>query len=225
MPESNAPEGEKVCTRCGTVKPFSQFAADRRHADGLQSQCRQCTRERRQAWKARDPERYRALRRAEGKRNYKPKPRPSARQRFWAKVNKEGAVQGYAPHLGACWMWTGADKAGYGAFNDGKRITPAHRFAYELLVGPIPEGLQLDHLCRVPGCVNPAHLEPVTQAENIRRGYSASAMHGRKTHCKHGHEFTPENTYHEKGGGRVCRTCNREKQRRRNARLRGGDNG
>lgn len=79
---------------------------------------------------------------------------------------------------------------------------------YEAFVGPIPDGLQIDHLCRVRHCVNPAHLEPVTIAENVRRGAAA------QTHCKYGHEYTPENTviHH---GGRECRTCNRIRSRRR----------
>lgn len=82
-----------------------------------------------------------------------------------------------------------------------------HRVVYELRVGPIPEGLELDHLCRVRHCANPEHLEPVTGRENIRRGTSPSAINGRKTHCKNNHEFTPENTYVSPLGKRTCRTC------------------
>jgi hypothetical protein len=83
------------------------------------------------------------------------------------------------------------------------RPLAAYRVAYILLVGPIPEGLQLDHLCRVASCVNPAHLEPVTQQENIRRQLAAI------THCPKGHEYTPENTGHDRHGGRYCRICSR----------------
>jgi hypothetical protein len=81
----------------------------------------------------------------------------------------------------------------------------AHRVAYELVIGQIPAGLELDHLCRNVVCVNPAHLEPVTRAENMRRRSAA------QTHCKHGHEFTPENTYYYWHGGRhrACRACGR----------------
>lgn len=89
----------------------------------------------------------------------------------------------------------------------------AHRMAYEELVGPIADGLQIDHLCRVRCCVNPAHLEPVTQAENIRRGVSPTAANRRKTHCKHGHEFTTENT-RLVPEGRICRRCDVAKTQR-----------
>ena len=120
-----------------------------------------------------------------------------------------------------CWIWQGGfnTKSHYGQFSvrgdDGQTKTlRAHRAVYELLVGPIPEGLTLDHLCMVKACVRPGHLEPVTQRENTRRAVAALGTEpfGRanraKTHCKHGHEFTPENTYRSKYG-RACRACNR----------------
>lgn len=100
-----------------------------------------------------------------------------------------------------CWQWTGpVDQNGYGKF--GRNV--AHRRAYEELVGPVPEGLELDHLCHNRGCINPAHLEPVTRAENIRRAGPAT-----KTHCVRGHEFTTENTMErpDRLGQRVCRAC------------------
>lgn len=117
------------------------------------------------------------------------------------------------PHCG-CWAWTGFVKPnGYGQIGLGKRgmgIAHAHRVAYELYVGPIPTGMTLDHLCRVRCCVNPDHLEPVTNAENIRRGDSGKAT-GRqqraKTHCLRGHEYTPENTIWDRRGNRCCRAC------------------
>lgn len=106
----------------------------------------------------------------------------------------------------ACWIWTGGrQSAGYGRLSFGAR-TLAHRAVYELLVGPIPEGLTLDHLCRVPLCVNPDHLEPVTRGENVLRGNGLSAQRARQTHCIHGHEFTPENTGLN-GRGRRCLMC------------------
>lgn len=109
-----------------------------------------------------------------------------------------------------CWEWqTATGSKGYGAFSDGKRSLLAHRFSYELFVGPIPEGLQIDHLCRNRKCVRPDHLEAVTQQVNMSRGESFSAINGRKTHCKRGHEFSPENTYLTSFGSRQCKTCSR----------------
>lgn len=98
--------------------------------------------------------------------------------RFWAKVDKRGPVPSYRPDLGECWVWTaGRSKAGYGTFNRGGRIYDlAHRVAYELLVGPIIEGLCLDHLCRVRHCVRPSHVEQVTWNENLRRGAAARRL-------------------------------------------------
>ncbi|MEU7240240.1 HNH endonuclease signature motif containing protein [Streptomyces sparsogenes] len=98
----------------------------------------------------------------------------------------------------------------------------AHRFAYETLVGPIPEHLQLDHLCRVRHCVNPDHLEPVSSRENTRRGRSQAGINGRKTHCQKGHPFDSANTYVWKGS-RACRTCRSEYARLRRERRAGGD--
>lgn len=91
---------------------------------------------------------------------------------FWAKVDKHGPVPAHRPDLGPCWVWTAARHGkGYGMFSvDRKRKVRAHRFAYEMMVGPIPEGLDLDHLCRNRACVNPEHLEPVTRSVNLKRG-------------------------------------------------------
>lgn len=90
----------------------------------------------------------------------------------------------------------------------------AHRVAYELLIGPIAAGLELDHLCRTHACVNPAHLEPVTGQVNLLRGVGFPATNAAKTHCPQGHEYTAENTYWSKKGQRGCRACTAEKQRR-----------
>jgi hypothetical protein len=110
------------------------------------------------------------------------------------------------PNTG-CWLWTGARfRKGYGNFGIDGHNRSAHRVAYELYIGPIPEGLDLDHLCRVPSCVNPDHLEPVTRRENIRRGDSVPARKAAQTHCKRGHPLFGPNLYLWKGG-RICREC------------------
>ena len=109
-----------------------------------------------------------------------------------------------------CWEWQGQrDKAGYGRVSVGsridgtKRIASAHRTAYEAFVGPVPDGLELDHLCRNRGCVNPAHLEPVTRLENVRRA--------RRAHCPRGHLLEGRNLYlNPAGNRRGCRECNRQ---------------
>lgn len=127
----------------------------------------------------------------------------SAAERFETYVDRSGE--------GGCWVWTGATSRGYGNFTPNGRgsWTTAYRWSYEHHVGPVPEGLELDHLCRNRACVNPAHLEPVTHLENRQRAALA------KTHCKNGHEFTPENTYQRKDRvGRNCRTCSNAASRR-----------
>lgn len=120
-------------------------------------------------------------------------------ERFWAKVDKNGPD--------GCWIWTASTVNGYGQFGSGGRTVRAHRFAYELLIGPIPDGMHLDHLCQTPPCVNPAHLEPVLPAINAKR------VGMRITACPQGHEYTPENTaFHN--GARYCRQCARDSQKR-----------
>lgn len=120
------------------------------------------------------------------------------------------------PH--GCWLWTGVIQAGgYGRFRTQNRGHMAHRWLYEQLVGPIPEGMQLDHLCRVRNCVRPDHLEPVTPRENTLRSNATSAVNARKDVCVNGHPFTPENTYWRPTGGRTCRECGRARWRKWNA--------
>lgn len=110
-----------------------------------------------------------------------------------------------------CWWWLGASsrarksRYSYGLIQKNGKLRYVHRAIYESLVGPIPSALQLDHLCRNTLCCNPMHLEPVNAKTNINRGRRFNAE---KTHCKRGHEFTPENTYfHAKSGERKCRAC------------------
>jgi len=115
----------------------------------------------------------------------------------------------------ACWRWLGSFTThGYGILSQGKRNLAPHRVAFELYRHPIPDGLVLDHLCRNRWCVNPWHLEPVTNRTNILRGVGHTAVNAAKTHCINGHEFTPENTSYVSGGKRRCKTCTRERQRR-----------
>jgi len=97
----------------------------------------------------------------------------------------------------------------------------AHIVAYLLTVGPIPEGLELDHKCKVPFCVNPAHVEPVTHQENMRRAVeqlSRGSSNRKKTHCPAGHPYSPENTVFQNGDERVCLTCGRRRDKERRAR-------
>jgi HNH endonuclease len=130
-------------------------------------------------------------------------------KRFWSKVDKNGPVPECRPDLGPCWEWLAGlgSATGYGNFWLDGRTVSAHRFAYIDVLGPVPDGLDLDHLCRNRGCVNPHHLEPVTETVNILRGTSPMARNARKTSCIHGHAFTPENTYVDKRGRRTCCLC------------------
>lgn len=129
-------------------------------------------------------------------------------QLFWERVNQTET----------CWNWIGSiNRGGYGVFTFGGRSGKklyGHRASYELHKGNIPDGLEIDHLCRNRKCVNPDHLEAVTRQVNTKRGIGPSILgkiNASKTHCKHGHEFTPENTIIRKTGGRRCRQCEKEK--------------
>jgi hypothetical protein len=122
----------------------------------------------------------------------------------------------------ACWLWRGElDRDGYGSVNIGHgKHARAHRVAYEIAVGPIPEGLVIDHRCRNRPCCNPSHLEPVPSGVNVMRGIGLGPMNAAKSHCKNGHEFTDDNTAFDSAGYRVCRHCRLESYARYRARMR-----
>lgn len=126
-------------------------------------------------------------------------------ERFWAKVSG-GDVE-------TCWVWMGAlGGHGYGHFNPPHDQVPAHRWSYASLVGDIPDGLVLDHLCCNKRCVNPWHLDPVTHQVNIRRALASDFS---ESYCAHGHEWAAEPPYiRPRDGKRMCRACRREDVRR-----------
>lgn len=120
-----------------------------------------------------------------------------------------------------CWIFTGGKARGYGRIvvgsvaNGTRRTRYAHAIVYEKLKGEIPEGLELDHLCKTPACVNPDHLDLVTHAENVRRGDSPPAQNARRDKCAYGHEYEMA-----PWGRRTCRICDRRRAAERYARLR-----
>ena len=141
-------------------------------------------------------------RRTEMRRKPIPKLTTEQEARFWSHVDVPDQPS-------CCWEWSASGhvtKHGKFIRHNGDPLM-AHRVSYTLLIGPIPDGLELDHLCRNPKCVNPDHLEPVTHRENCRRGFGPSGINARKTHCPHGHEYTPENIWTDVAGSRHCRTC------------------
>lgn len=133
--------------------------------------------------------------------------------RFWRKVYKlpSGKL------ADGCWLWMAKRSAfGYGIFRLGppsRRLVYAHRWAYNHAKGTIPDGLELDHLCNCPSCVNPEHLEAVTPRENVWRSQGVTAANHRKLHCPKGHPYSEDNTYRLPGKGwRYCRSCQRLKR-------------
>lgn len=155
-------------------------------------------------------------------------------ERLLASCDRSGPVPEHRPDLGPCWLWTkGLSQDGYAKTKIAGRTLVGHRAVYELLVGPIPMSLDLDHLCHDPQscalgsecphrrCVNPAHLEPVTPAANIARGGGLAPTNVTKTHCPQGHEYTPENTRVSRGR-RQCVQCGRDRSREFQRQKRGG---
>lgn len=137
--------------------------------------------------------------------------------RFWSRVDKTSS----------CWNWLGRLSDGYGRFWINREPFRAHRVAYLLEIGEIPEGLQLDHLCRNRSCVNPAHLEVVDSRTNALRGIGPAAQNARKTHCAHGHPLSGTNLRVHRAvsrgiayQARVCRNCRIDRQRRSRRKLR-----
>jgi hypothetical protein len=132
---------------------------------------------------------------------------PRLPARFWSKVRETPG----------CWEWTGAKHpAGYGQLTVNKVTVYVHRVAYEALVGPIPDGLYIDHLCRTRSCVRPNHLEAVKNGTNVLRGFGRGAINARKTHCaREGHPLSGDNLYVTRSGRRRCRTCIRANKRMR----------
>ena len=145
-----------------------------------------------------------------------------AEERFWRKVNKNGPISEYAPHLGPCWIWTGAKQPrGYGNVRINNVTRGTHVVSHEFVNGPINPGQEIDHLCRVKSCVNPAHLEAVEPRVNTLRSTSPSAVNALKTHCNRGHVLSGSNVRLRARKGtmrtkRICRACARiygERQR------------
>ncbi len=124
-------------------------------------------------------------------------------ERLWSGAIADGT---------GCWVWQRSGANGYGQLNYEGKHRYAHRAAYELVKGPIPDGFQIDHLCRTPACINPDHLEAVTQRENLIRGDTIPAANAQATHCPQGHRYAGANLIID-GHSRRCRTCKNERRR------------
>lgn len=153
---------------------------------------------------------------------------PPPAERFWTKVDKAGPAPTFAPELGPCWLWTAALSHGYGMFGDGTktdlgnwRAVKAHKWLWEQVNGPVPDGLELDHLCRVTRCVRPDHLEAVTHAVNMERApWTAVQVNRAKTRCPAGHDYAEHGYFDPTVNGRRCRPCKRATAREATRRYR-----
>lgn len=144
----------------------------------------------------------------------KSRKRLTAWERFFNLVNTQNS----------CWLWSGGlHEGGYGVFNSGTRLMGSHRWIYQQVFGKIPNGYEIDHLCKTPGCVRPSHLEAVTPSENCKRSSSwhhfvRSASKIRE--CPKGHPYNDVNTYLDKQNCRHCKTCDRERSKQYQAKKR-----
>lgn len=175
-------DGKRRCSRCRETKPIEQFHVDKTNRSGFRGTCRVCMREVSNRSRDRGP--------------------LTREERFLEKVEPE-------PNTG-CWLWTSiVGNNGYGLFHNGEKIVIAHRWSYENFRGPIPGGLEIDHICRVRCCVNPQHLRALTRYENIMRATTNPIVaHANKTHCLRGHELSGDNLYYRPSNGqRVCKAC------------------
>lgn len=147
--------------------------------------------------------------------------RPTLAEAVEAHVDKNGPIPTDRPELGACWLWLAfvEKTTGYGALGYGGKQYSAHRASYEAWKGPIPEGLQIDHLCRNRACVNPDHLEAVTNRVNTLRGENPMIRVRRSGACSRGHEFNAKNTRGYPDGRYHCRVCANEREKARQRRL------
>jgi hypothetical protein len=193
----------KTCKQCLVSKPITDFYALPHTKDGRNFRCVPC-----QNQYNRDHARKRALEKINPELISAFKDIPYEYQaRFLRRV--EALDSG-------CWLWTGCrhPKSGYGRFWLSRHTDRlAHRLAYVWSGNVIPDTLVIDHLCRNRACVNPDHMEPVTNVENVMRGESLWALNAKKTHCLRGHEFTVENTWISKHNMRHCRECARLRKR------------
>ncbi len=139
-------------------------------------------------------------------------------------MSNETTIARFLPKIeimdSGCWEWRACISNGYPQFMVDKKLVGAHRYSYELFREKIPAGLQIDHLCRNKICVNPEHLEVVTNRENVLRGIGVTANNARKTHCPQGHPYDNKNTYINPDGQRLCRICARANQVKHRGKMR-----